>query len=105
MAPHYLREKFRLEKFTNFLNFTYSWIIEKGNGVLVFWDGKNLCSQSGHVMIPSWLQNNLPKISFEGNLQENSLIAVDSPLLYSQNFETRLKYLRDSIWQKRRFNL
>ncbi len=44
-------------------------MMEKYDGVRVFWDGKELTSKYGKVStIPQWIKNSLPSIAFEGVL-------------------------------------
>ncbi len=75
--------------------------------VRVFWNGDELRTTSSRLNIPTWFKNQLPKISLEADLITTDarnidwhcarLVAFDSPLMYIESYEERIKVLRDRI--------
>ncbi len=105
----------------------FRWMMEKYNGIRVFWNGTSL--QTAHskkpIQVPSSLLSQFPNVAFEAefwydfdvtytlrcgynstntlNILKSSdwskakLMVFDCPLKYAENFEDRMKLLRESI--------
>lgn len=81
-------------------------MLEKYDGLSVFWNGMNaLYTRHGNVIpVPSWFSSHLPNIPIAGELWHGyresvdwnnaRLMVFDAPLMFGAKYEDRIAYLQ-----------